>query len=111
MFLNSVVCACVLIWGRCVGEGWVIDICVVSLRGWLGRGIGYICSGGSGVLLLYVSKTLIEKKKSKSFSLYSRFLCLSNAVYYYSLPLLRSNLVSVHLQLDRQHRSIQVGHV
>ena len=111
MFLNSVVCAYVLIWGRCVGVGWVIDIRVGYIRGWLGRGIGYMCSGGSGVLLSYVSKTLIEKNNSKSFSLHSRFLCLSNAVYNYSLPLLRSNLVSVHLQLDRQHRSIQVGHV
>ena len=112
MFLNSVVCACVLIWGRCVGEGWVSDICVGSLRGLLGRGIGYICFGGRVSSYYTFLKLLLKKFNSKSFSLSTHVLfCLSNAVYYYSLPLLRSNLVSVHLQLDRQHRSIQVGHV
>ena len=69
---------------------------------------------GSGVLLVYIFKTFFIEKmlvQNPSLSLFTFYLHFSNAVYYYSLPLLRSDLVSVHLQLDRQHRSIQVGHV
>ena len=60
-------------------------------------------------IVIYLSVTV---SVSLSLSLYSQsYLHFSNAVYYYSLPLLRSDLLSVHLQLDRQHRSIGVGHV
>ena len=73
--------------------------------------VGALVTFLSGVvcLIVYIFETLIEK--FFSLSALSFYFCLSNAVYYYSLPLLRSDLVSVHLQLDRQHRSIQVGHV
>ena len=76
-----------------------------------GHWLHFFC--GSCVLVVYIFETLIEKIliQNPSLSLLSFYFCLSNAVYYYSLPLLRSDLVSVHLQLDRQHRSIQVGHV
>lgn len=57
-------------------------------------------------------KTDVLVQKSLSLSSHNLVSILANAVYYYSLPLLRSCwLLTVHLQLDRQHRSIQVGHV
>ena len=95
--------------GVWVWVGWLIFVLAILEGGWAGA-LGICALGDRGSFSHTVLK-LSLKKNSKSFSLHSRFLCLSNAVYNYSLPLLRSNLVSVHLQLDRQHRSIQVGHV
>ena len=62
--------------GWCVGEGWVSDICVGSLGELLGRGIGYTCFWGSGVLLVYIFATLIEKIliQNSPLSLHSHFI-------------------------------------
>ena len=98
--------------GQCVVYVWVSGIRVISL---IVMGLGLkIYLFWAWVFPWYKAfiKTDVLVQKSLSLSSHNLVSILANAVYYYSLPLLRSCwLLTVHLQLDRQHRSIQVGHV